>query len=77
MEGRWDLEMEFQGKTVPSWLEIRHSGHETLTGRFVFAFGSARPISEIKFEKDNFTFSIPRQWEPEGLDMVFSWRLYE
>lgn len=71
MEGRWDLEMEFQGKTVPSWLEIRHSGHQTLIGRFVFAFGSARPISEIKFEKDNFTFSIPGQWEPEGLDMVF------
>lgn len=72
LEGRWDLEMEFNGKTVPSWLEIRHSGHETLFGRFVFAFGSARPISEVKtYDDTKFTFSIPRQWEPEGTDMVF------
>ncbi|RDY61592.1 3-keto-disaccharide hydrolase [Flagellimonas nanhaiensis] len=78
LEGRWDLEMEFNGKTVPSWLEIRHSGHETLIGRFVFAFGSARPISEIKTEGDSkFSFSIPRQWEPEGSDMVFNGELID
>lgn len=72
LEGRWDLEMEFEGKTVPSWLEIKHSGHATLIGRFVFAFGSARPVAEVKTFGDNqFSFSIPRQWEPEGTDMVF------
>ncbi len=71
LEGRWDLEVEFEGKTVPSWLEIRHSGHATYVGRFVFAFGSARPISEIKIEDNNFSFSIPRQWEPAGNDMTF------
>ncbi|MDC6364661.1 MULTISPECIES: DUF1080 domain-containing protein [Flavobacteriaceae] len=76
LEGRWDLEMEFMGKTVPSWLEIRHSGHATLTGRFVFAFGSARPIAEIKTSEENkFNFSIPRQWEPEGGDMIFNGEL--
>lgn len=71
IEGRWDLEMEFEGKTVPSWLEVRHSGHATYVGRFVFAFGSARPISEVKIAANDFSFSIPRQWEPEGDDMVF------
>lgn len=71
LEGRWDLEMEFKGETVPSWLEVRHSGHETLVGRFVFMMGSARPVSEVKIHGDKFSFDIPRQWEPEGNDMVF------
>ncbi|GLU44764.1 DUF1080 domain-containing protein [Allomuricauda sp. NBRC 101325] len=72
LEGRWDLELDFMGKTAPSWLEIRHSGHATLLGRFVFAFGSARPISEVKtFGENKFTFSIPNQWEPKGSDMIF------
>ncbi|MEM9001611.1 MAG: DUF1080 domain-containing protein [Bacteroidota bacterium] len=71
LEGRWDLEMEFMGRTAPSWLEVRHSGYQTLVGRFVFAFGSARPVSEIQTFDNNFTFRIPRQWEPEGNDMIF------
>ncbi|MEC7264597.1 MAG: DUF1080 domain-containing protein [Bacteroidota bacterium] len=76
LEGRWDLEMDFMGKTSPSWLEIRHSGTATLLGRFVFAFGSARPISEVKTYGDNkFTFSIPNQWEPKGSDMIFHGQL--
>lgn len=77
LEGRWDLEIEFMGKTAPSWLEVRHSGHETLVGRFVFAFGSARPVAEIKTYGDKFTFSIPRQWEPEGNDMIFHGELMD
>lgn len=72
IEGRWDIEMEFEGKTVPSWLEIRHSGHATLVGRFVFAFGSARPVSEIVEDEGSISFTIPRQWEPEGGDMEFN-----
>ncbi len=76
IEGRWDLEMDFKGNKVPSWLEIRYSGHETLLGRFVFAFGSARPIAEVKLiGEDQFTFHIPRQWEPEGGDMIFHGKL--
>ena len=77
LEGRWDLEIQFMGKTAPSWLEVRHSGHETLVGRFVFAFGSARPISEIKTFGNKFTFQIPRQWEPEGSDMILHGELKE
>lgn len=72
LEGRWDLEMDFMGKTAPSWLEIKHSGNATLIGRFVFAFGSARPIAEVEtYGENKFTFSIPNQWEPKGSDMIF------
>ncbi len=71
LEGRWNLTMEFQGKEVPSWLEIRHSGHKTLVGRFVFAFGSARPVSEVKYSGNKFSFDIPPQWEPGNRNMEF------
>jgi len=71
LEGRWDLELDFMGKTAPSWLEIRHSGNATLFGRFVFAFGSARPIAEVvPYGQGQFTFAIPNQWEPKGSDMI-------
>ncbi|WP_375324467.1 DUF1080 domain-containing protein [Flagellimonas sp. GZD32] len=78
LEGRWDLEMDFMGKTAPSWLEIKHSGHATLLGRFVFAFGSARPVAEIEtYGENKFTFSIPNQWEPKGSDMIFHGELVD
>lgn len=78
LEGRWDLELDFMGKTAPSWLEIRHSGNATLVGRFVFAFGSARPIAEIvPFGEGKFTFEIPNQWEPKGSNMIVHGALVE
>lgn len=71
LEGRWNLELEFMGKKAPSWLEIKHSGNATLIGRFVFAFGSARPIAEIiTYGENQFTFDIPNQWEPKGSNMI-------
>lgn len=75
IKGRWDITMDIDGKASPSWLEVTKSGHETLVGRFVFAFGSARPVSEVKKMADGqYAFTIPRQWEPEGQDMVFEFR---
>ena len=41
LEGRWDLVITKDGKQLPSWLEVQHSGTRTLIGRFVYAFGSA------------------------------------
>lgn len=73
IKGRWDITMNIDGEQMPSWLEVSKSGHETLIGRFVYAFGSARPIAEVKQTAEGaYTFSIPRQWEPEGQDMEFS-----
>ncbi|WP_422351480.1 3-keto-disaccharide hydrolase [Flagellimonas sp.] len=75
LEGRWDLEVEFNGKTVPSWLEIRKSGVATLIGRYVSYNGSARPIAEVVTKDNGFSFVIPRQWEPEGQDMKIEGKL--
>lgn len=77
IKGRWDLTIQMNDRELPSWLEVYKSGHNTLVGRFVFASGSARPVSEIKQKGELFTFSIPRQWEPEGVDMSFIFKLSE
>jgi hypothetical protein len=71
LEGRWDMVITKEGKELPSWLEVRHSGNHTLVGRFVYAFGSARPISEVKFAEGKFSFSIPPQWEPGNSNLEF------
>lgn len=71
LEGRWNLTITEDEKEEPSWLEIKHSGINTLVGRFCYRFGSARPISEIKVTDGKFNFDIPRQWEPAGTDMQF------
>ncbi|GLR17486.1 3-keto-disaccharide hydrolase [Portibacter lacus] len=72
IEGKWDLTVSAEGKEKPSWLSVSHSGVNTYVGQFVYAFGSARPISEVKMDGNKFSFSIPRQWEPEGQDMQFT-----
>jgi hypothetical protein len=70
LEGRWNLTLSYDGKEVPSWLEVSHSGLSTLVGRFVFQNGSARPISEIHFKDGKFSFAIPPQWE-KGNSLAF------
>ena len=68
--GKWDLEVDMDGKSFPSWLQIKQSGNKALVGYFVAHNGSARPISEIFFHDGIIDFSIPPQWD--GLsDMHF------
>ncbi len=61
--GRWDITINENGKSVPSWMEVKLSGYSTLVGHFVGSSGSARPVSEVMFDKGNFSFAIPPQWE--------------
>lgn len=68
--GRWDLTVDMNGSSAPSWLEVEISGNRTLVGSFVGAGGSARPISKINFEDGKFNFSIPPQWESGDGDFV-------
>ncbi len=76
IEGRWDITIHKDGKEIPSWLEIMHSGRSTLIGRFVYAFGSARPVAQVKPDNGKYSFSIPIQWEPAGSnDMEFEFSL--
>src|SRR6188472_990857 len=62
--GRWDITIpQPDGSERGSWLEVRHSGVETLVGQFVGASGSARPISKVEFKDGEMRFVIPPQWE--------------
>ena len=36
IEGRWDLTVNFEGRVVASWLEVRHTGINGYIGRFVW-----------------------------------------
>jgi len=67
--GRWDLVVSRKDGKVPSWLEVTLSGRKTLVGRFVGAFGSARPISEVSYNAGRFGFSIPVQFEDGDTDI--------
>lgn len=73
--GRWDITMDVNGKPAPSWLEVKLSGTRTLVGSFVGDSGSARPVSEVKFEQGRFSFTIPPQWEAGDQDFVFEGEL--
>lgn len=75
LEGKWNLTIDQEGEKLPSWLEIRHSGTNTLIGRFTYAFGSARPVAEIEKHGELFSFSIPPQWEPGASNMEFEGKI--
>jgi len=69
--GRWDLTVQMEDQSVPSWLEVKLSGIKTLVGYFVADAGSARPISKVNVIDGKITFSIPPQWDNSDNDMVF------
>jgi hypothetical protein len=71
IEGRWDMTISMDGKAVPSWLEVQHSGIRTLVGYYVGPGGSARPVSRINYNNNKLSFSLPPQWEPETNDITF------
>ena len=73
--GRWDLTFVRDGKNLPSWLEVQKSGFHTLIGRYVYANGSARPISEVKKDNGKFSFSIPPQWEEGNRNLDFQFEV--
>ncbi|TLV04113.1 DUF1080 domain-containing protein [Dyadobacter luticola] len=70
LEGRWDITVDVDGKPLPSWLEVRHSGYSTLVGQFTGFSGSARPIAEVKFKEGKFNFAIPKQWEKGDKELM-------
>ena len=73
--GRWDLSVQGESGSYPSWLEVRKSGYRTLVGSFVGQFGSARPVSEISFDGKQLRFQIPPQWEDRTSHLVFEGQL--
>lgn len=73
--GRWDITIDEDGKSVPSWLEVKLSGTRTLVGYFVAASGSARPVAKVNFDNGKFSFTIPPQWEKGDRDFVIEGEL--
>src|SRR5262245_57824044 len=73
--GRWDLVVQRDTQTSPSWLEVERSGTATLVGQFVGSGGSARPIARIEFTDGTLRFAIPPQWESNPRDITFEGRL--
>jgi hypothetical protein len=68
--GRWDVTIEGPRGPYPSWFEIS-SEEGVLSGSFVGRSGSARPIKSISLEKDQLTFSLPKQYEGRETDLTF------
>lgn len=68
--GRWDITVDVNGKPAPAWLEVKLSGVKTLVGYFVSTAGSARPVSEVKFDNGKFRFEIPPQWESGTSNLI-------
>ena len=75
IEGRWDMTVQFEGKLLPSWLEVMHSGSHRLVGSFVGFGGSARPVSKVEFADGRMRFTVPPQWEAGDRDFVFEAQL--
>jgi hypothetical protein len=73
--GRWDLVVQTPGGEQPAWLEIRHSGLQTLVGQFVGWHGSARPIARVGVDESGLRFAIPPQWESGTGDLTVEGQL--
>jgi hypothetical protein len=68
--GRWDVTVLREGDPFPAWFEIFESA-DGLTGRYVGIWGSARPISSVRVDGSQISFSLPPQYEGSKKDLVF------
>lgn len=68
--GRWDVTVQANGHSYPSWFEITR-GNGGITGRFVGRVGSARPIETIEVKGSELYFSLPPQYENYDDNMWF------
>ena len=61
----------------PAWMEVKLSGFSRLIGHYVGYEGSARPISEVKFDQERnvYHFAIPPQWMTIEDDIYFEFSL--
>ena len=69
--GRWDMTVESNDGTYPSWLEVTLRTEWQLMGRFVGRFGSARHIAAINYDSGRLEFRVPAQYEQNLSDLFF------
>lgn len=73
--GRWDAVVELRDRDYASWFEIIDD--DKLSGRFVGIEGSARPMTDVRFENNELYFRLPPQYEKREGDLVFIGTLSE
>jgi hypothetical protein len=73
--GRWDAVVKLRDRDYASWFEIIDD--KGLSGRFVGIEGSARPMTEVRFEDNELYFRLPPQYEKREGDLIFKGRLNE
>jgi hypothetical protein len=68
--GRWDTTVKGLNREYTSWFEIKDENGK-LTGRFVGIEGSARLMTEVRFNGNELYFRLPPQYEKHAGDLVF------
>jgi hypothetical protein len=67
--GRWDAVVKLRDRDYASWFEF--TDDNGLSGRFVGIEGSARPMTEVRFEENELFFRLPPQYEKREGDLIF------
>jgi hypothetical protein len=75
IHGRWDAVVRLRDRDYASWFEINNDG--VISGRFVGIEGSARPMTEVRFEDNELYFSLPPQYEKREGDLIFKGVLFD
>jgi len=68
IHGRWDAVVRLSDRDYASWFEINA---DVISGRFVGIEGSARPMTEVRFEDNELYFRLPPQYEKREGDLIF------
>lgn len=66
--------MKLRDRDYASWFEIND---DMISGRFVGIEGSARPMTEVRFEEDELYFRLPPQYEKREGDLIFKGVLFD
>ena len=70
--GRWDITVEGDDGTYPSWLEVRLRTETQLMAQLVGRFGSARYASAVTYDNEELMVRVPVQYESGTDDLVFT-----
>jgi hypothetical protein len=74
--GRWDATVKTaDGRSFPSWFEIRLRKEGELMASFVGQFGSMRYASKAEYKDGQLTIAIPKQYETAPAELVFVGKL--
>ncbi len=74
--GRWDATVKAaDGRSFPSWFEIRLRKEGELMASFVGQFGSMRYATKAEYKDGQLTIAIPKQYETAPAELVFVGKL--